>query len=113
MVLALIATQLRRWVQGNLRMFRTSLRSLIQGRTPRALPMSGAPVESALQPITRDIDELAKKIINLSNHQDRKKTEGQTNWLVDLKRVMGDRKLLVVANREPYIHQKNTKEISK
>jgi len=106
LVLALIATQLRRWVQANLRMLRQSLRSMIAGRRPRGMPTNGSPMESALQPITRDIDELSKKIINLSNHQERKKVENQATWLFDLKKVMGERKLLVVANREPYIHQK-------
>jgi trehalose 6-phosphate synthase len=106
LILVLIATQLRRWLQDNLQFFRQTLRSLIQGRRPKSFPGLGSTVESALQPISRDIDELAKKILTLSSRQERKKKQEQGAWLADLKHAMGDRKLLVIANREPYIHNR-------
>jgi trehalose-6-phosphate synthase len=108
-----IATQLRRWIQNHLRALhhslRHSLRSMIAGRPPRSIEAADDSVDADLKPINRDIDELAKKILILSSRQEKK--TAQSSWLSQLKNTMGDRKLLVVANREPYIHQKKEGKI--
>jgi trehalose-6-phosphate synthase len=111
----LIATQLRRWIQNHLRTLhqsiRQSLRSMIAGKQPRTIAADDEAVERELQPINRDIDELAQKILSLSSRQEKKKADAQSSWLLQLKNIMGSRKLLVVANREPYIHQKKENKI--
>src|SRR6185437_5049239 len=55
-------------------------------------------------PLARDLDKLAVKIRILSEH--RKGTAREPSWLADLRRTMEHRDLLVVANREPYIHER-------
>jgi trehalose-6-phosphate synthase len=107
----LIATQVRRWIQKNLRIFRQSLRSLIAGKQPRLFKLTDSSVEDELLPINRDMDELAKKIHILSKDQAKAGKKKNLSWISDLKETMGNRKLLIVANREPYIHQKNEGKI--
>jgi trehalose-6-phosphate synthase len=107
----LIATQLRRWFKDQFKFFRHSIRSLIAGKIPNHPLGENHAVAIELQPLNRDIDELAKKIFILSNRQEKKKSESDSSWLSQLKNIMGSRKLVVIANREPYIHQKKEGKI--
>ena len=59
-------------------------------------------------PLTKDIDKLHAKILSLSAGERAPRTitgREETQWLNGLKESMGNRKLTVIANREPYIHQ--------
>jgi alpha,alpha-trehalose-phosphate synthase [UDP-forming] len=91
----LIVTQVRSWVQNHLRVFRHALRLLIAGKKPSfmALPSS----------INQDIDKLATKIQLLSDSTHENKSE--PSWTQALRKSMNGCELLVVSNREPYIHQ--------
>ena len=103
-LLAVVATQLRRWLQQNLFAFRRTLRSLLAGKSPRPISLPSQSVGSDLTPLNRDIDELAKKIRFLSDSQAKKAKD--SSWLGELRRLLSQRELIVVANREPYIHQR-------
>ncbi len=104
LVLVLVAAQLRGWVQQNVKLLHQSLSALLAGKR-----VNTEKLPSELRPISRDLSKLAAKI----RPSFATRAQAASNdWLSALKRRMGDRKLVVVANREPYIHQKKDGHIS-
>ena len=98
-LLLLVATQTRNWAKLNLMLLQTILRYLIAGKRPPSNLQT-----SAHHPIQKEIEKLTAKILSLSSAQARKTTE--SSWLAELRSSMGQKKLVVIANREPYIHQR-------
>jgi trehalose-6-phosphate synthase len=95
-VLILITTQLRGWVKQNVSDLHKSLNALIAGKYlgPSSLP-------SSLKHLSKDLSKIAAKIQPLHS----------LDRLGALKRRMGGRNLTVIANREPYIHQRSGNSI--
>ncbi len=108
-LLFLIANQVSRWIQHNLRILTHSLRSLIAGKRPKNLIGVPSEMDADLHPINKELDELANKIRVLTRSQEGKVKE--KSWLAELTKNLEHRELLVVANREPYIHQKKNGKI--
>jgi trehalose 6-phosphate synthase len=107
LILLLVVTfQMRRWVAGNLRYLHRTLRSLIAGNRPPELQELQSPQAiSELKPISEDIDQLAK-ILSLRPRVQREKSPIPPS----LSETIKQKNLVVIANREPYIHQyKNDK----
>ncbi|MDR3607657.1 MAG: trehalose-6-phosphate synthase [Oligoflexia bacterium] len=108
-ILVVVTSQMRRWLKSHLRLFHTSLRSLIAGRRPNHLhEVNGSDSFSGtfrdLRPISEDIDKLAKILSMRPSPNARSATE---RWLpTSLSRTIAQKSLVVVANREPYIHQR-------
>jgi trehalose-6-phosphate synthase len=102
-LLLLMATQLRGWIQSNVKVLHQNLSALLSGKRP-----SPERLPEELRTISRDLSRLASKIRPLNRAQSRSSLDGVSNadWLSALRRQMGDRKLIVIANREPYIHQR-------
>ena len=98
-LLALITTQIRKAFKANLRSLRQTLRSITAGRKPNQFPLLMD------EPIARELETLAKKVIELRSSPKRGPLKGEQTWLEPLTREMAGQKLVVIANREPYIHQ--------
>lgn len=96
-LLGMVTAQLRHWLKNHFGYLQRTFRWLSAGRRPPKLP------SPEWVPISKDIDQLAAKILALSPA---KKTIFST-----LKESMVGRKLIVVANREPYIHQRKGEKI--
>ena len=107
-ILALVASQTRILLNSNLGLLRRTVRALLSGNRP-ALSEDMKEVPADLQPLSRDIDRLAAKVLSLSEFQSNRNKEAA--WLTSLRAQMQGKKLLVVANREPYIHQRNGNRI--
>jgi trehalose 6-phosphate synthase len=98
-LLLLVATQVRTWVKGNFKQFHQALRAVIAGKKPHPLP------SIIDEPISREINTLAAKIIALKPNS-KKNDNSENSWLKSIQNSMADQNLVVIANREPYIHQK-------
>jgi trehalose 6-phosphate synthase len=106
-LLLFVTLQMRQWITGNLRLFHRTLRSVIAGKRPAHLrEFKAQPEISELQPITEDIDQLAK-ILSL---QPRLK-QNKSALPPSLSHTMSHKHLVVIANREPYIHQRKGDKI--
>ncbi|MCU0812602.1 MAG: trehalose-6-phosphate synthase [Thiobacillaceae bacterium] len=93
----------RGWVQG----MRALLRGDVLSRQPQA--MMGRP---EFQPIARDLQRLIRELEAETHARD----EGQTTWTAESLRAILQGELrgedvIVVSNREPYIHQKKGEHI--
>jgi trehalose 6-phosphate synthase len=100
-LLLFVTLQMRQWLTGNLRLFHRTLRSLIAGKRPTHLhELKSQPEISELKPITDDIDQLAR-ILSLQPRmkQDRNAIPAA------LTHSISQKNLVVISNREPYIHQ--------
>lgn len=108
----LITAQVRRWAQENLRHFQQALRSVIAGKRPPPMPLLMRDPVSEI-PLSKDLDTLAAKILSLEpSTSSTKPQNAEPPWIQSLRDNMKDRNLLVIANREPYIHQyRQDKEI--
>ncbi|MCM2279179.1 MAG: trehalose-6-phosphate synthase [Oligoflexia bacterium] len=89
-LLILVGAHLRSWLRSHLSSLHQTLRSLIAGRK---LPQ----ISPDLQPLSAEIAILAEKLR-------RRSAPAAPPSLAD---TIGKRKLVIVANREPYIHQKD------
>ena len=106
-LLLLTGKLVRRWFGSNLHLLHEKLHALARGRI---LPFSSLPagnIPHELRPLSLDIERLSQKILMMPQMQ--LKT-AQESWLQSLRETMGGRKLVVIANREPYIHNRNAKE---
>lgn len=100
-LLLLMATQVRGWVRSNVGLLRHNLKSMVAGRRPMvSSDFSG--LSSELKPLSEEVGKLAARVISLSDA----KLPSESSWLESLKKTIGGRSLLVIANREPYIHQR-------
>ena len=103
-VLLLATAQLRTALKSQLRHIHQTVRSLVAGRPPLPLPPSELPPD--LQPISKDMDKLVAKVLSLADFRTvHLSQEKDSTWLTSLRKSMKNRKLIVIANREPYIHQ--------
>ncbi len=101
-LISLVTTQVGRWVQGNFRILQQALLAMIAGRKPQRLSLFNS------EPISKEIDTLATKILALQ--PPRPPFKETSSWIKSLRESMKDKNLIVIANREPYIHQyKNNK----
>jgi trehalose-6-phosphate synthase len=108
-LMLLVAIQTRGWLRQHIRFLHHSLRSLIAGRSPSAMELRHRGVAPDLAPLTKDLDKLHTKILSLSQGERAPRTitgREESQWLTQLREAMGSRKLTVIANREPYIHQR-------
>jgi trehalose-6-phosphate synthase len=110
-LLVLIATQSRQWLKANLKVFHRTLRSLIAGggnlKRLGTSQIRGTEELSELRPITEDIDQLAR-ILSLQVGQNSKTGSLSDKSLpASLQNAIAHRNLIVIANREPYIHNRN------
>lgn len=108
-LMLLVALQTRGWFKQHLKFLHHNLRSLIAGRSPSALELRHPGVAPDLAPLTQDLDKLHSKILSLSAGERAPRTitgREESQWLTQLREAMGSRKLTVIANREPYIHQR-------
>jgi trehalose-6-phosphate synthase len=113
-LMLLVAMQARGWLRQHLKFLHHNLRSLIAGRRPPTLEINHPEVAPDLAPLTKDIDKLHTKILTLSAAERAPRTSNgkeEPVWLSSLKESMGARKLTVIANREPYIHQRKDDRI--
>jgi trehalose 6-phosphate synthase len=102
-VITVVIAQLswRGWIAG--------LRAIVRGEGPAGIPVS-APGE--LQPIANDLRSLIRDL----EAEHRLRDEEQLDWTPDtlreiLHRELRDQQVLVVSNREPYIHVRQGDEI--
>jgi trehalose-6-phosphate synthase len=105
-LLVLVTSQMRRWLQRNLAFFHKNLRSIIAGKRPPSLQrVHDTDSLKELRPITEDIDQLAR-ILSMKSRRSNAMpdTAGMTSTLT---RTIAQKNLVVIANREPYIHQRN------
>jgi trehalose 6-phosphate synthase len=100
-LLFLVATQIRSWIGAHFKLLQQALRAMVAGKKPQPLP------EAIGKPISNEIDKLAAKILELKP----KPKNEESSWIKSLKESMGTRKLVVIANREPYIHQRKNDQI--
>jgi trehalose-6-phosphate synthase len=106
-LLLFVTLQMRQWIAGNIRLFHRSLRSIIAGRRPSHLKdLKTQPGISELKPITDDIDQLAK-ILSLRPRPKQDKSALPPS----LTQSISQKNLVVIANREPYIHQRKDDRI--
>jgi trehalose-6-phosphate synthase len=110
-LMCLVAVQSRGWTQQHLKFLHHNLRSLIAGRKPALFEANHPEVAPDLRPLTLDLDKLHSKILSLSAVERAPKGASATGrqepeWLASLRESMGTKKLTVIANREPYIHQR-------
>jgi trehalose-6-phosphate synthase len=107
-LLILITAQARSWIKINLRFMQHTLRALTMGRKPSPKYSEeltqGLSKKDDLIPISNDIDKLAAKIHTLRSGS--KSKEHEHSWLNSLRKTIGNRQVVVIANREPYIHQR-------
>ena len=101
-IVFLIASQVRLWLKGYAFYLYRSLRALAAGRsrTPRPWRVLNIP---------RDIDQLTAKILTLPIRRRIKSAPpapAEPPLLTALKQTLRGREVVVVANREPYIHHK-------
>jgi trehalose 6-phosphate synthase len=116
-LLGVAMLQTHGWLKHHVKVLHHSLRSLIAGRSPTGtLDLKAIPAGPVLAPLTRDLDKLHTKILSLSQAERAPRTSAgrpdheAAQWLSQLRELMGSRKLTVVANREPYIHQRRKME---
>ena len=102
-IITVVIAQLswRGWIAG--------LRAIVRGEGPAGIPVS-APEE--LQPIANDLRALIRDL----EAEHRLRDEEQLDWSAEtlreiLHRELRDQQVLVVSNREPYIHVKQGDEI--
>ena len=93
----------RGWVQG--------MRALLRGETMSRQPQGGMG-RPEFQPIARDLQRLIREL----ESETRARDEGQTTWTAESLRAILQGELrgedvIVVSNREPYIHQKKGEHI--
>jgi trehalose 6-phosphate synthase len=101
---------MRQWISRNVRLFHRTLRSIIAGKRPPHLKnLKAQPDISELKPITEDIDQLAK-ILSLQPRLRGGKAE-KTHLSPSLTQTISQKTLVVISNREPYIHQKKGDQI--
>jgi trehalose-6-phosphate synthase len=113
-LMLLVAFQVRGWLKQHLGYLHHNLRSLIAGRKPATFEMNHPEVAPDLVPLTKDIDKLHTKILSLSANERAPRTSSgkeEPIWLSSLKESMGAKKLTIIANREPYIHQRKNDKI--
>jgi trehalose 6-phosphate synthase len=100
----IVASQMRRWLSSHLRIFQKSLRSLIAGNRPLSALRHVENHDSLmeLRPITEDMNQLAR-ILSM-----RLPIKIAVEKLIpnSLRQTIQQKKLVVIANREPYIHRK-------
>lgn len=107
-LLLFVTLQMRQWITRNLHLFHRSLRSVIAGKRPPSLrELKNKPEISELKPITEDIDQLAK-ILSL---RARPGKQDKSSIPAALTQSISQKNLIVIANREPYIHQKKGDKI--
>ncbi len=106
-LLLFVTLQIRQWIAKNLQLFHRTLRSVIAGKRPPSLQgLKTKPEISELGPITEDIDQLAK-ILSL-----RPKAKQDKNAISStLSNSISHKTLVVISNREPYIHQRKDDHI--
>jgi trehalose 6-phosphate synthase len=107
-LLLFVTLQMRQWITGNLRIFHRTLRSIIAGKRPTHLrELKAQPEISELRPITEDMDQLAK-ILSL---RPRFNKQDKAALPPSLTQTISQKTLIVIANREPYIHQRKGDQI--
>jgi trehalose 6-phosphate synthase len=100
-ILFFVLTQLRIWLKENFQVLQQALRAMIAGKKPAPLPSGIA------DPISKELNTLAAKVLSL-NPRNKGKTQ---SWLKPLQDSLEDKNLIVIANREPYIHQRKENHI--
>ena len=97
--------------QLSLRGWNESLRLLVRGKLPGEVGLAAAP-SPELRPIARDLQRLIREL----ESENRSRDESQINWNPDALKAMlrGELRgedIIVVSNREPYIHVEKDGEI--
>ncbi|HUP58181.1 MAG TPA: trehalose-6-phosphate synthase, partial [Bdellovibrionota bacterium] len=109
LLLGIVATQARSWFRRQIRFVHHVLQSMARGSAPRAIPAGTA---ADLLPLTRDLEQLARKLKLVSRRKKESKDNSrEASWLSGLQKSLDGRKLVVIANREPYIHQRKDDRI--
>ncbi|MGZ3699733.1 MAG: alpha,alpha-trehalose-phosphate synthase (UDP-forming), partial [Bdellovibrionota bacterium] len=103
-LLALITSQMRVWMSGQVRLMHQGLRSLIAGKKPDLTAIQAEMPDEELKPISKDLDRLAARILSMPR---KPALAGDSSWLATIREEMQGRSLTVIANREPYIHEKS------
>ncbi len=100
----LVASQIRIWLKGYALYLYRALRAMASGRR-------GIPRPDSFLNIPRDIDRMTAKILTLPVRHRAKAAQASTvptepPLLTALKQTLRGREVVVVANREPYIHRR-------
>ncbi len=99
LLLLLVTAQVRQWLKRYLRMLHRTLRAAVAGKKPQNLP------KILDEPISKEIDNLAAKIRTL---QPVLRDQSEPPQLQSLRASIGQQNLMVISNREPYIHNQSS-----
>jgi len=113
LLLVFITFQMQRSMRLYASVFHHMIRAALSGRRPRlptrALADSLLNRKNDLAPLNQAINALAAKVLLFP---ERPYTKGRdSSWLTSLRQQMGGRRLIILANREPYIHERKNDQI--
>ncbi len=100
-IVGLVYLLLQKWIKNYLAFIRQTLQALVSGRRPPPPPED---LTDHLAEEHAEIGDLARRFHSNSIRSDNKKK--RNSWLDSLRKAINDRTVVIVANREPYIHER-------
>jgi len=117
-LIALITLLIVRWsIQGPIARTAHWMRALRTGRMP--LSRIGVPDVELFRPLAREVATFAESLTSARNAAEREarlRAEGQAHWTaerlaLEVRSRLGEGRLFVVSNREPYMHTRSGKSV--